>query len=269
MSRFLPISSTIVTYRHRDDSTYAERLGECIIGLFACGFNGPLYVVDNSCDDSLEEALPSDSRIRYMHLGGHNIGFGAAHNLVKNLELCTFHLILNPDILFPDPSVLQSLVTVLEDNPSFSMIQPLICDVLPPHYPQFLCKRNPTMLAQIGRAVLGPIYLRIMRHYNNWYEMRDEAYGGALVSSTYLSGAFMLCRTDMLHRAGWFDSAYFLYLEDADLTRRLSAVGHCVHCPWVMVYHHWARLNRARLIPFLYAAWSFVIYSRKWGLVGW
>lgn len=269
MSRSLPISSTIVTYRDHGDSAYAERLSECILGLLSSGFSGPLYVIDNSRESSLEAVLPSDPRIQYLHLGGRNIGFGAAHNLVRSLELGRLHLILNPDIVFPDPSVLRRLVEVLDQNPSFSMIQPLICDALPPHYPQRLCKRDPTLLAQIGRAVLGPIYHRFLRRYNDWYEMRGEAYGSQLVASTYLSGAFMLCRTDSLHRAGWFDPAFFLYLEDADLTRRLAACGSCVHCPWVIVYHHWARFNRTRLIPFVSAVWSFVIYSRKWGLVGW
>jgi GT2 family glycosyltransferase len=269
MCRSLSISSTIVTYRQREDSAYAARLANCIIGLLASGFTGPLYIIDNSRDSSLQAVLPSDSRIKYQHLGGRNIGFGAAHNLVRSLELGTFHLILNPDIVFPDSTVLKNLVELLEKNPSFSMIQPLICDVHPPHHAQRLCKRNPTLLAQIGRAVLGPVYHRFFRHYNEWYEMQAEAYGSSLVSSTYLSGAFMLCRTERLCKAGWFDPAFFLYLEDADLTRRLAAYGPCVHCPWVTVYHHWARLNRTRLVPFLSAAWSFVIYSRKWGLLCW
>ena len=269
MSRSLPISSTIVTYRDDGDIAYTERLSECILGLLSSGFSGPLYVIDNSPRSSLKAALPSDPRIQYLHLGGRNIGFGAAHNLVRSLELGRLHLILNPDIVFPDPSILRRLVGVLDANPSFSMIQPLIRDVLPPNHVQRLCKRDPTLFSQFGRAVLGPIYYRVFRQYNDWYEMRSEAYGSSLVSSTYLSGAFMLCRTDVLHRAGWFDPAFFLYLEDADLTRRLAAYGPCVHCPWLMVYHHWARFNHTRLIPFLSAAWSFVVYSRKWGLVGW
>ena len=269
MSRSLPISSTIVTYRDHGDSSYADRLSESILGLLSSGFSGPLYVIDNSSDSSLEAVLPSDPRIQYLHLGGRNIGFGAAHNLVRSLELRRLHLILNPDIVFPGPSVLRHLVAVLDENPSFSMIQPLICDALPPHYPQRLCKRDPTLLAQAGRTVLAPIYHRFLRRYNDWYEMRGEAYGTQLVTSTYLSGSFMLCRTDSLHRAGWFDPAFFLYLEDADLTRRLAAFGSCVHCPWVIVYHHWARFNRTRLIHFFYAVWSFVIYSRKWGMVVW
>lgn len=269
MHRLLPISSTIVTYRAAEDRVYGERLLECIDGLLSSGISGPLYIVDNSREFGLGSILPTDPRLHYLHLGGRNIGFGAAHNLVRNLELGAFHLILNPDIVFPDASVLQTLIGLLEEFPSLSMIQPLICDVRPPNHLQRLCKRNPTLLAQIGRAVLGPLYFRVLGRYNDWYEMRGVAYGSSLVSSTYLSGAFMLCRTDRLHRAGWFDPAFFLYLEDADLTRRLASYGPCVHCPTVTVYHHWARYNRTRLLPFLSAVWSFVLYSRKWGLVCW
>ena len=62
--------------------------------------------------------------------------------------------------------------------------------------------------------------------------MRNIAYSNSIVESTYLSGAFMLCRTEVLDQVNWFDERFFMYLEDADLTRRLSKFGKCVHNPF-------------------------------------
>ena len=96
--------------------------------------------------------------------------------------------------------------------------------------------------------------------------MRNLAYSNSIVESEYLSGAFMLCRTDFLDRVDWFDERFFMYLEDADLTRRLSKLGKCVHNPFFKVRHVWAKGSRNNNYLRIIAIISFVKYSLKWGL---
>jgi len=65
---------------------------------------------------------------------------------------------------------------------------------------------------------------------------------------------------------GGFDSRYFLYLEDADLTRSMATIGRTIHLPIASVIHYWGRGNYRSwwlVLVNLHSAW---IYFRKWGL---
>ena len=79
----------------------------------------------------------------------------------------------------------------------------------------------------------------------------------------------MLARSDAFQRVGGFDERYFLYLEDADLTRSLAQQGRCVHLPVAGVVHGWGRGNYRNLrlmVVNLISAWR---YFAKWGLSLW
>jgi len=68
----------------------------------------------------------------------------------------------------------------------------------------------------------------------------------------WLSGACMLARRDALEKVNGFDERYFLYWEDADLCRRLRAVGyHVRYVPGAKAIHrvgHSSRSARASAI---------------------
>ena len=95
--------------------------------------------------------------------------------------------------------------------------------------------------------------------------MKSTAYGHKPVQSEYLSGSFMICRRSVLDLVGWFDEQYFLYLEDADLTRGMAAYGACIHYPLASVRHHWARENHSNIRLVFANIISFIRYSFKWG----
>jgi len=40
-----------------------------------------------------------------------------------------------------------------------------------------------------------------------------------------LYGGFLLARRDVLDRSGWYDERYFMYAEDADLSRTIQGLG--------------------------------------------
>ena len=96
--------------------------------------------------------------------------------------------------------------------------------------------------------------------------MRSIAYKANPVESSYLSGCFMLCRRKSLDKVKWFDERYFMYLEDADLTRSLSLHGKCIHYPKIEIKHVWAKGSHKKLNLRLIAIISFIKYSLKWGL---
>ena len=225
-----------------------------------------ILVIDNSPIDKIRKNLLTFKKVNYIFTNK-NLGFSKGHNLSKKyLEKSKYHLILNPDIILDEKNLFKNILNFLDINKDIAMVQPLIYNYQNDNV-QYLCKKNPSLLIQLIRGFFRKYIEKIplLYKYNFNYEMRNVAYSNLIVESTYLSGAFMLCRTEILDRVNWFDERFFMYLEDADLTRRLSKFGKCVHHPFFKVRHVWAKGSRNSNYLRMIACISFVKYSLKWG----
>ena len=81
----------------------------------------------------------------------------------------------------------------------------------------------------------------------------------------YLSGCFMLLRTDALAEVGVFDERFFMYPEDIDLTRRLAAKFATAYYPRVHIVHRHGAASHKSLRMFIVHALNIVKYFNKWG----
>jgi GT2 family glycosyltransferase len=173
---------------------------------------------------------------------------------------------LNTDLSW-EPGTFERLLVWLELQPQVVLAVPQITD----HegQPQQLCKRDPTVLALASRRFwperLKPGWLR---RYDAWYAMADHDYS-RVFEVPYLSGCCMLARCGPLLQVGGFDERFFLYLEDADLTRRLRALGECVHLPLSTVKHSWGRGSHNSFWLMVVTLQSAFLYFRRWGLCFW
>lgn len=227
-----------------------------------------ILIIDNSPYDLIKNKLLIFRKVNYI-FSNKNIGFAKGHNLSRKYLLNEkYHLILNPDIVIDNDGLIENCINYLDNNEKTVMVQPLIIGY-PDSEIQFLCKRNPTLFIQVIRGFFRKYINKInfLNEYNDRYEMKNLAYANSIVESTYLSGAFMFCKTEALDKINWFDERYFMYLEDADITRRLSKLGKCVHNPFLKVRHVWARGSRNSNYLKIIACISFVKYSLKWGLL--
>lgn len=197
-----------------------------------------------------------------------NPGYGRAVNrLVRQLpEIPPFLGFLNTDLSW-SKGTFERISTWLQNHPDICLAVPQIVDEN--GQPQRLCKRNPTVLGLMSRRFiperLKPSWLR---SYDQKYVMADHDYS-QIFDVPYLSGCCMLVRSDPFRTLGGFDDRYFLYLEDADLTRTLSKLGRCVHLPIASVVHGWGRGNYRDIrlaIVNLMSAWR---YFQKWGWAFW
>ena len=204
----------------------------------------------------------------HVMLNSDNPGYGRAVNrLVRSLTIePSFLGVLNTDLCWEE-GMFSHLLRMMESSDDLVLAVPQIVD--PSGEPQQLCKRNPTVLALLSRRFV-PRWLKPMwlRRYDRWFVMADHDQNQP-IESTYLSGCCMVIRSDAFRHIGGFDERFFLYLEDADLTRSLAAVGRCLHLPDVSVTHGWGRGNyrslRLMFVNFV-SAW---IYFRKWGWALW
>ena len=197
-----------------------------------------------------------------------NPGYGRAVNrlVVRLGQLPAYIGVLNTDLSW-ESGTFEQLLAWLKQHPQVSLAVPQILDEL--GIPQKLCKRHPTVLGLFSRRFL-PNGLKPgwLKRYDRWYVMADQNYE-EVFEAPYLSGCCMLTRSEAFRRAGGFDERYFLYLEDADLTRSLAREGCCVHLPVASVVHGWGRGNYRNLglmAVNLASAWH---YFRKWGWALW
>lgn len=201
-----------------------------------------------------------------------NLGYGrAANSLVRLLQdelggLPPFIAVLNTDLSWA-PGTFEIMCEWMLVHPEVSLAVPRIVDESGEI--QLLCKRNPTLLALLSRRFipksLKPHWLL---RYDRWYCMADQDYAH-VIEATYLSGCCMVFRSPAYLKVGGFDERYFLYLEDADLTRRLAMHGKCIHLPRAEVVHAWGRGNYASLRLMLVNIMSAWIYFSTWGAKVW
>jgi len=263
-----PISASIVVYSSielKPNSNKLRILQNMLTAICSHELIEWAMVIDNSPKPFFENVCLDIKRCMYHHACGINLGFGAANNLAKRVApCCSYHLIINPDIIMTDVDVLSDMYRFMCLNPKVSISQPLIRSEDGKKI-QYLCKRNPTLMIQVLRGFTPFLLKNMFRPYNEWYEMRDIAYLSSPVETQYLSGAFMFCRRSVLDKVKWFDEKYFMYLEDADLTRRASEHGPCIHVPTTCVRHVWARGSHNSWKLRIIAIKSYFYYAFKWG----
>lgn len=254
----IKITSCIVLYKN--DLTM---LREAINSFLDTDLNVKLYLVDNSPTDELK-ILITDSRIEYIHNPA-NPGFGAAHNIAikKAFEIeSNYHLVLNPDIYF-EKGILEKLCEFMDSNVNVGHIMPKVT------YPngefQYLCKTNPTFFDLFARGFMPSFLKKTFQKRMDEYEYKNQDYNKIIYDIPYLSGCFMFLRTEVLKQVGFFDDRIFMYLEDADLTRRFLEVSRTAYYPEAHVYHHFAKLTHKKLKFKWITVESAFIYFNKWG----
>jgi GT2 family glycosyltransferase len=197
-----------------------------------------------------------------------NPGYGRAVNqAVRRFQekscLPTYVVAANTDLEWKE-GCFENLLSWMEVHPLVVLAVPQLLDEN--GEVQKLCKQNPTVLGLLSRRFVPErIKPGWLHRYDDWYAMADRDYN-EIFDVPYLSGCCMLIASDAFCRVGGFDEQFFLYLEDADLTRQVARLGRTVHLPVVSVVHHWGRgSHRSKRLTLvnLHSAW---IYFRKWGL---
>ena len=72
-------------------------------------------------------------------------------------------------------------------------------------------------------------------------------------------------RVDVLKQNCLFDDSFFMYLEDADLTRRISRISKTIFYPKVSIYHEYQRgAHKSKKLLWFFIQSTF-IYFNKYG----
>ena len=179
---------------------------DCLRSLAAAGVNMPdVYVVDNGSTDGSLAALQAAHTGAVILDAGRNGGFGAGNNVALRHTAglgYEFVWFLNNDTTV-EPSTLKELIAKLKTGNRIGGVGSVLRFSAPPHDIQALGGGWLEMLS--GRA--GPLR------------------PGDRRTLSYVGGASMLVRTDVLQLVGGFDERFFMYWEDVDLSVRIANAG--------------------------------------------
>jgi GT2 family glycosyltransferase len=221
-----------------------------------------VFLVDNaSTDETVALVREGFPWVQVVENEG-NLGFGAGHNCVLPSLASTYHLVINPDIVFVEDAVMP-LASYLAANPDVVMVTPRILN--PDGSMQQLPRLRPRL-----RYVAARRFERRgrpggwARRLSDEYTMANEEFAVPTQLET-CTGSFFAIRTAVLRELGGFDERFFLYFEDNDLSCRASAKGRIMLYPDTQVVHHYERAALKSKRAFLWQLRSMLRFFGKYG----
>ncbi|HTE29725.1 MAG TPA: glycosyltransferase family 2 protein [Chryseolinea sp.] len=238
-----------------------EHLNDAIKSALDTKLNVKLYLIDNSPTDELKVICPP-ARCEYI-FNNANLGFGKAHNIAMRRAAAesSYHIVLNPDVYF-NGSILDEIFNYMEKHQDVGQVMPKI--LYPDGKTQYLCKLLPAPADLFLRRFFP--WFPGATERNRKYELLDAGYD-KIMNIPYLSGCFMFLRSAVLPEVGYFDERIFMYIEDADLTRRIHQRYKTIFFPQTVVYHHYGKGSYRNFKLMLYNIHGAVVYFNKWGWI--
>ncbi len=202
----------------------------------------PIFIIDNSEEPMLalenfadKKKLFDDLNIELRHLSGQgNIGYGSAHNLTLHKLDSDFHLMLNPDVILENETLLNAINMMTQDH-DVKLVSPHAIDQ--EGAKQYLCKHYPSVLTLLMRGIFPVFLKKLFVNRLADYEMRGLTEAEISDNIKLASGCFMFVDTRALQTIGGFDESFFLYFEDFDLSLRMGRLGKLLYAPNVRITH--------------------------------
>jgi GT2 family glycosyltransferase len=193
-----------------------------------------IVVVDNNSSANGRYFPVLEGTEKVMHLN-RNLGFGRAANLAASMSQAPYLLFANSDCRLTN-NVIGSMVNFLDDNGNCAACSPMV--VSPDGQVHSTIRRMPN-------------HDNIMSSRGSLWPFSDGEYTVAADDSRKkveaMSATFMMVRRELFERVGGFNETYFMYVEDTDLCRRLSALGKdLMYLGDLQVVHHWGSSTRQR-----------------------
>ena len=198
-------------------------LAKCLQSLYRFGHQtiSSITVVDNGSTDGSEKQEILGLPINLLQTNA-NLGFGRACNIGVHGGQAPYILFLNPDAALFE-GTLQTAVAFMEDSNNASIG---VCGVR-------LTEENGNTQRHSARF---PTFSRMIA---DCFGISHIFSGGALHNTEFdhltsrdvdhVIGAFYLIRRPLFEQLGGFDSRFFVYLEDLDLSLRVHQAGYRVH----------------------------------------
>jgi GT2 family glycosyltransferase len=176
-----------------------------------------MIVVDNASDDDSVEAVRQNfPAVKVIPLP-ENAGYARANN--RGVEKASGHnlLFLNNDTDVPEGAI-GKLLDIKINHPEFGIVAPLVS--------------NPDGSLQLSWGKDLHLHTEVFLKFvaEKWYRWRYRRKKGRINRNVeWVSGACFLIDRSLYQQVGGFDKKFFLYVEDADLGKRIRHLGYKIH----------------------------------------
>ncbi|MDO8610133.1 MAG: glycosyltransferase family 2 protein [bacterium] len=212
------VSIIIVTYNS------SNIIKKCLDSVLNTSYkNKEIIVVDNNSPNGIDKILGKYKEKIKVLFEKQNLGYSGGNNLgIKNSK-GKYVFLLNPDTEVTE-GFLQPLVEKMESDDKVAACQPLV---------YLLNDKNKINLTGKETNFLGFDWIRD-------YLGKDISLGGEITS---FSGCGVMLRKSVFLKTKAFDSNYFMYYEDSDLSWRLRLFGFkLIFVPEAVMYHDYKYL---------------------------
>ena len=262
MNSQLDLTFSIVAYKNYNQIINAVNS----INKHVKKYSKEIYVVDNTEPEFATKFKESKAKLANLNnviliTNNKNLGFGKANNIALNIARGEYFVICNPDILLIEDSFNQ-IIPYFERNTTVGGIIPKLVD-----------RQYRIQNVYRRKITLWDIFVRYIHPFGafnkrrDYHTMQDMDYNKPF-EVPFGQGSFLVIRTTLMKKLNGFDDRFFMYMEDADLCKRLNKISSLEYFPNTSVIHLWQKGSHKNFRLLRWHINSMIKYFKKWGING-
>ena len=221
-----------------------------------------VWIVDNASEDGSTAFVASAGDKVSVVRPGRNLGYGRGANFGFERTGSRYLIVSNPDVEVI-PGAIEALAQVLEDDSDCALVGPRIVNSDGTTYPSV--RHFPSLIDAAGHAILGQVLPN--NAFSKRYRMLGVDHSGSF-EADWVSGAFIMVRSDVFSKVGGFSDKFFMYLEDVFLCRTISDRGYKIRfCGQAVVRHVQGLTTASRPFKMIFAhhksLWTYAKLTRN------
>lgn len=257
----IDLTVSIVAYKNYDDIIVAI---DSLEKYTSNQIDKKIYILDNGrkeiANNEFEvffKKLKKFSDVNYIDLGK-NVGFGKGHNYMISKINSKYHCIMNPDIVFVEDAF-SEIIRYMDKNKDVGMVIPKIIDEQ--GNLQLVYRKEVTVFDMFVRMFCKGLFNKRYKEHTLQYKDYTKPF-----QVPFGQGSFLIVRTELFKKLDGFDDRFFMYMEDADLCKRVNLISKLMYYPDVSVIHKWEKGSHRNFKLFRYHLNSMIFYFKKWGV---